>query len=151
MEDRVGRCSVPEATALSGALDRLDRERVELLDGLRVLEAVGEHLLAVHDLAGIGQAREDRAPGNLVQVLVAGCHHVPERLQLEILRQCAEMLGWGEVRVTCALAGASCPEDVAAAHDRLVDRIPEFRDDLEVAIRVHEEDLHEAIRSFSRS
>src|SRR5271156_3010319 len=78
---------MPEGSDLPLILECIDRELVELPDGLGLLEAVREHLLAVHDRAGIAQAGKDTPPGYLEQELVPGGHRVPERGELEILRQ----------------------------------------------------------------
>ena len=56
---------------------RLDRERVELPDDRRVLEAVGEHALAVDDRVGVAQAGQHHALGRLEQELVSGGHRAP--------------------------------------------------------------------------
>ena len=76
-----------EGTVLPLILQCLDRELVELPDGLGLLEAVREYPLAVHDRAGIVEARQDGPLGHLEQELVPGRHRVPQRLEFEVLRQ----------------------------------------------------------------
>jgi len=150
----VGRRPVPEGTDLPLILQGIDRELVELPDGLGVLEAVREHLLAVHDRVGTGQAREDGPLGHLKQELVAGRHRVPERLELQVLGQHGVVSRHRRDRAGVPLALKVPPyvgdrEQVAARHS-VENRVAQSRLHGEVLVFVQQEDLHEPILSIMR-
>lgn len=87
LQQRVGRVTKPEHLRLLLALERLDRELVDLPDDRRMLEAVGEDVLPVEDGLGLGQAGEEAVPRDVAQVLIPTRHRVEERVELEVLRE----------------------------------------------------------------
>jgi hypothetical protein len=72
---------------LALALDRLHCDPIELSDDLRLLQAVGEHLLAVDDRLGILEAGEHGPLCHLVQEPVAARHDAKQCLQLQVAGQ----------------------------------------------------------------
>jgi hypothetical protein len=68
-------------------LDCLHRDPIQLPDDRRLLQAVGEHLLAIADCLGVQQARQHGPLGHLVQELVPARHGVNQRAELQVLDQ----------------------------------------------------------------
>jgi hypothetical protein len=144
-----------EGTVLPLILECLDREFVQVPDGLGLLEAVREYPLAVHDRAGIAQARQDAPLGHLEQELVPGRHRVPERVELEVLgqhvvasrRRCYRA---GTPRALKIPPGEGNGEQVTARHCT-ENCVAQLRLHGEVLVPMQQEDLHEPIRSIRRS
>ena len=78
---------VPEASP-DGPLgpERLAGQVVELARHVGVLQAVGQHPLAIDDRLRIAQAQEQCSPGHVEDQLVACRHRSQQGLELEVLR-----------------------------------------------------------------
>jgi len=120
VQHRVGGVAKPEQLGLPLALERLDRQLVQLPDDRGLFEAIAEDALAIENRFRVGKAREKAVGGELAQVLVAARHRIKERVELEVLA-----------------------ESPGVRRQRLLE--------VEVAVGVHEVDLHRAIRLRSAS
>ena len=65
--------------------DRAESDVVDLSHDGRPLQAVGEHVLAIHDRLRARQARENGLLGHVEQERVTARHGVEEDVQLEVL------------------------------------------------------------------
>jgi hypothetical protein len=154
-EDLIWTGSEPDAADRPLVFERFDRELIQLADDLGVRKAVREHVLPIDDGVRIGQARQDGPLGHLEQELVPGRHRVPQRPEFEVLREHRVVASRRERRAGLLLPLTVPPdagerEQVTAAH-RVEHLVVQFRPDGEVPVPVQQEDLHQPIRSSSRS
>ncbi|MGH3026352.1 MAG: hypothetical protein ACRDLR_07905 [Gaiellaceae bacterium] len=89
----LGAVAKPEVACLLLAVERVDRDRIELADRVGVVEAVAQHVLAVTDLVRSGEACEQAALCLFAQEGVAGRHHVEEGVELEVLLEVVRVGG----------------------------------------------------------
>ena len=120
----------------------------------RLREAVREDALAIGDCVGVSEDGEDTPPSDLEQELVACCHRVEERGELQILRQrvvaCGRRSGCG---VTVALVGTSDGGDPRQlrSHHRFEDVVAQLRLDIEVSVSMKRNTFIATTRAISRS
>jgi hypothetical protein len=124
---------VPDPAYCPLGLEGLERKCVHRPHGILVVQAVGEHALAIDDCVRLFEARQRGEARRLVDAVVTRGHGAPQRVELEVLVELLIRGRDGRRAGTFSFAVAPHGRDCerVRAEERVVDVVAQRRTDIE--------------------